>query len=300
MAIIDGDIIRMQMRIVRSGNAIERAQSQRLRQLLATLAAAYAVDDASLATIVASATSEWAAGMAASIRSEMDAIWLREYAAAARVSVRAEQVGATPVRGAPRGPAWPRTIDGLTLDEWTSRAAAQARDTTLQVIRRGRVSGRTPGAIQRGVRLVVGARARRTVTAISRMTATHAATHAHVGVWRDSGARVVVWTSILDGNTSPICRALSGQRWAPDNPNLRVPPAHPGCRSVLAPVYGTGAPPVSYGGWLREQSAARQDRILGPSRGKMFREGQSLRDMVRLDDGQLRRLTPRQRVTPSR
>ncbi|WVM87989.1 hypothetical protein UMZ34_16725 [Halopseudomonas pachastrellae] len=30
---------------------------------------------------------------------------------------------------------------------------------------------------------------------------------------------------------------------------------------------------MSYGDWLKTQSAERQDEVLGPTRGKLFREG---------------------------
>ena len=192
----------------------------------------------------------------------------------------------------PVAPDLPASIDGHTIQEWTRRTGRRASELAVQTGRRGAATSRAPATIRRTTRLLVGRHTRRAVLAVSRMAATHATAHAHLRIWRDSGARVVVYTAILDSITSAICRALSGRRWKPGSPNIRVPPQHPGCRSTLAPVYGDGSPPVSYDRWLKEQSKARQDRILGPSRGVQFRNGRSLRDMVRLDDGRLKPLAP--------
>jgi len=83
------------------------------------------------------------------------------------------------------------------------------------------------------------------------------------------------WVSVLDHRTSPICRELSG-KFFPKNEGP-YPPQHVGCRSRrIAATKGNRAmlaQQETYQQWLSRQSAATQDDILGPSRGKLYREG---------------------------
>jgi hypothetical protein len=113
-----------------------------------------------------------------------------------------------------------------------------------------------------------------------------------------------VWTSTLDNKTSEGCRIRDGLHYTPDEhkpighsvPWLSGPGAlHWNCRSTSAPVTkslkelgidveeieaGTRASmdgqvpaETTYAAWLKNQSAARQDDILGATRGKLMREG---------------------------
>jgi len=115
------------------------------------------------------------------------------------------------------------------------------------------------------------------------------------------------WVSTLDTRTSPICRPRDGLQYQPVThkpighafPWLGGPGrAHWGCRSTSTPVLKSwrelgidtddmgpgerasmdGQVPAdqTFGQWLRKQSAARQDEVLGPVRAKLFRDGTSL------------------------
>lgn len=114
----------------------------------------------------------------------------------------------------------------------------------------------------------------------------------------------VVWRSTLDARTTADCRLRDGLKYSAVGHKPighKVPwGAGPGrlhwnCRSTATPVTksfrelgididdldpGTrasmdGQVPAdqSYGQWLKKQSAARQDDILGPTRGKLLRDG---------------------------
>lgn len=118
--------------------------------------------------------------------------------------------------------------------------------------------------------------------------------------------KAVAWRSTLDGRTSPTCRLRDGKQYTLEThkpighalPWLGGPgKAHWGCRSVSAPVLKSweelggesgmepftpaqrasmdGAVPadLNYSDWIKRQSAQRQDEILGPTRGKLMREG---------------------------
>lgn len=196
------------------------------------------------------------------------------------------------------------------LSDLESGRAARIRDavrmgviegmTTDQIVRRVmgiRAESFADGQLQRG-RLEIEAMVR---TAIS-----HTA-----GVARDAFYLAnedligeEVWTSTLDSRTSEDCRLRDGLKYtAGDHRPVghQVPwGAGPGrihwqCRSTSTPVIkawqelglspdeidpGTRASmdgqvpaDTTYAQWLKKQSAKRQDQVLGPERGKLFREG---------------------------
>jgi hypothetical protein len=104
----------------------------------------------------------------------------------------------------------------------------------------------------------------------------------------------ILWVSTLDTRTSLICAGLDGTLF-PVGEGER-PPAHVSCRSTTVPqtaswkelgidlgeapegtrasMDGKVAKSVTYGDWLKDQSAARQVEVLGKSRAKAFRAGE--------------------------
>lgn len=118
--------------------------------------------------------------------------------------------------------------------------------------------------------------------------------------------KAIVWTSTLDTRTSPICRSRDGKRYDMNHkpvghtfPWLGGPGmAHWNCRSTSVPVVkglseilgieglsdfspstrasmdGQVPADISYGEWLKKQSAKRQIEILGPNRAALFRTGE--------------------------
>ena len=115
-----------------------------------------------------------------------------------------------------------------------------------------------------------------------------------------------VWTATLDSRTSEVCRPRDGKQYQPVSPYKPIGHslpwlggpgrAHWNCRSTAVPVVKSwreltgvdglefspserasmdGAVPadLTYGQWLKRQSAARQDQILGPTRGALLRRG---------------------------
>lgn len=115
----------------------------------------------------------------------------------------------------------------------------------------------------------------------------------------------VVWRSTLDGRTSQPCRLRDGLRYTLEGhkpighkiPWLAGPGRlHWNCRSTSSPMLKSweelggeavadwtpnqrasmdGAVPadMTYADWFKKQSAERQDSILGPTRGKLYRTG---------------------------
>ena len=115
----------------------------------------------------------------------------------------------------------------------------------------------------------------------------------------------VQWSAKLDLRTSSTCRLRDGLMWTPDRkpighaiPWRGGPPAHFNCRSTAVPVLkglgdlldadlsesdfpaatrasldGQVAANETYAEWIKRQSARRQDDVLGPTRGKLLRDG---------------------------
>lgn len=128
--------------------------------------------------------------------------------------------------------------------------------------------------------------------------------------------KAVQWVSTLDTHTTQICILRDGKRYTTEThqPIGHSLPwlggagnAHWNCRSTAVPITlsfrelginidelppGTrasmdGQVPAdqNYGEWLQKQSAARQDEILGPTRGKLMRDGGLTVDRFANDKG---------------
>ena len=128
-----------------------------------------------------------------------------------------------------------------------------------------------------------------------------------------------VWTATLDSRTSPTCRPRDGKQYQPVSPYKPIGHgfpwlggpgrAHWNCRSTAVPVVkswqdltgvdlpefspserasmdGTVPADLTYAQWLKKQSAARQDQVLGATRGALFRRGGLEMDRFYSDKGQ--------------
>lgn len=81
------------------------------------------------------------------------------------------------------------------------------------------------------------------------------------------------WVSILDSQTSDICRERHGKIYRyGEGP---IPPAHPRCRSKTVPVDRDNEPatPPTYYAWLKQQPAAVQNDIIGADNARGLRAG---------------------------
>lgn len=147
---------------------------------------------------------------------------------------------------------------------------------------------------------------RRDAEAVVRTAVSHTAAYARDAFFQANEELIgsQEWTSTLDTRTTDICRARSGKRYTLDGkpighslPWLGGPGrAHWGCRSeavavtkswkeltgldieefspsTRASMDGQVAGDLTYNQWLTNQSATRQDEVLGPTRGKLFRQG---------------------------
>lgn len=170
-------------------------------------------------------------------------------------------------------------------------------DRVLSSITGGQAQGLTTDQI---VRNIVGTRkepgileaTRQDAMRIARTSTNHIATQSRLEVFGQNDDILVGyrWISTLDRFTSPICRPRDQQVYLNTDKFKPVPPAHPNCRSAITPELredldlppGTRASKGEEGGkqvsgttqyydWMKTQSAAFQDDILGPTMGKAFR-----------------------------
>lgn len=178
--------------------------------------------------------------------------------------------------------------------DWTDAGTQQVVGT----IRRGFAQGQTTPEIVRELRGIGGVfeRNRRGFETLTRTALQHAAMTAREQTWQanDDIVTGVRWTSTLDNRTSTQCRSLDGQVF-PINSGPR-PPAHPSCRSSTVAVLDerfsileegatrrtrdpeTGdvdyiGARTTYYQWLKRQPAEVQNSIIGPTRGKLLRDG---------------------------
>ncbi|AMS13150.1 hypothetical protein A3218_02030 [Pseudomonas chlororaphis] len=209
-----------------------------------------------------------------------------------------------------------RPFQGRLLREWMAGIKANRAAAVRDAVRAGVVEGRTTAEI---VRNIMGTRAekyadgilqksRREIEAVVRSAISSTAEAASDKAYEANSDIIshVEWMSTLDTRTSTTCRIRDR---LPYTLGTYLPIGHkipwlagPGrihwcCRSTKLPIlksasklgFSDGATRASmdgqvpqsttYAQWLGRQSAARQDEILGPERGKLLRQ-----DKLKLDD----------------
>lgn len=197
------------------------------------------------------------------------------------------------------------SIDGLTLKEWLSAAEGSYVDAAKREVRRVVASGGTSDAVRRAMTGRTARTARRHLDSLARTATTFVASRGKEETYRANSDVLagIEFVATLDSRTTIVCARWDGTVWPVDDPGIQRPPLHVGCRSTLAPVVdwdGLGLEPPrsgtrasedgptsarSYDKWFRRQSREKQDAIVGPTRGKLYRSGKiAFRDMVTRDN----------------
>jgi SPP1 gp7 family putative phage head morphogenesis protein len=187
---------------------------------------------------------------------------------------------------------------GKLLETFVKDWSKSERDAFTGIIRRGYFEGQTNGQIVQAVR---GTRAagykdgllqmtKRHAEAVVRTSVQHASSQARAETWRVNGdlSTEYEWISTLDSRTTAQCRSLDHKVFTMGKGPM--PPIHINCRSTTimklpaafdfldkgatrATVYGPVPADLTYYQWLKEQPAEFQDEVIGPVRGKLFRDG---------------------------
>lgn len=206
-----------------------------------------------------------------------------------------------------------RPFQGKLLKEWMSDLEVSRAERIRDGIRIGMVEGQTTEQIVRRVMGIKAEgyadgllnRSRQDIEAVVRTAISHTAQGARDAFYKANADIVseVRWLSTLDSKTSAPCRLRDRLVYTCDThqpvghkvPWLSGPGRlHWNCRSTSTPIIKgweelrlskglsestrasmDGQVPAStnYGEWLKGQSAARQDQVLGPTRGKLLRDG---------------------------
>lgn len=181
-----------------------------------------------------------------------------------------------------------RKVWGKDLAEWLKELQAKTSADVEQAITLGFTEGESAEEIAQRLVDKSNGRLKPADTEIEKIvtTAAHGVSeNARQAVYEEN--RSVFdeseWTAVLDDHTCQTCAALDGQRWlidegprSPIHPRCRcsrlpvIPGASGGTRATMdGPVYGE----TTFADWLATQSAEVQERILGVTRAKLFREG---------------------------
>lgn len=185
-------------------------------------------------------------------------------------------------------------MDGRTFDEWWALVLAGDTDRIMGQVKAGLIAGeseveiaqRLRGTAENGYADGVTRTTRNSVNSLVPTLAIGAISFANY-TFAQANPQLIRkerYTAILDSRTSIICASLDGGLYnIGEGPH---PPVHRNCRSVRVPVYvdagATVADDLSYEEWLKDQSPAVQQQVLGKAKAKLFTEGKlPIADMLR-------------------
>jgi SPP1 gp7 family putative phage head morphogenesis protein len=199
-----------------------------------------------------------------------------------------------------------KPFEGKILKEWIDKLDQDSYTRIRDAVRMGIVEGESYGQITKRVAGTKALNYTDGVTALNMRQAqalvstavAHTANEARQTFYgaNDDLISGVQWVSTLDARTTPICQSRDGTVYPIDSGPR--PPAHFRCRSSTTPILKSykelgidlkEAPPgtrasmdgqvpeaLTYQEWLKTKGPAFQDEVLGPTRGKLFREGMTL------------------------
>lgn len=251
---------------------------------------------------------------------------LRRYASVEARVARLIVQGALPdvsIGAATLSPAFLRAvaslpIQGLSLGEWFDAQANTMSIETRRILQNGLVEGKGVAEITRRIvadRRTEGAVLSRRMKNEAKIITRTAVTAVHNAAALESYANLPPevsdsyrYVAVLDSRTSAICRGLDGNVYRYSDPKKKLPPQHPNCRSTTVPLLKGGDATLteqrdqplsmrSYEAWLRAQSEAKQNEILGPTRAQWFRDRKlSLAELIDDDNRVLTLAQLRQRL----
>ncbi|MDQ7967733.1 minor capsid protein [Pseudomonas plecoglossicida] len=178
-------------------------------------------------------------------------------------------------------------FDGKILGEWLDEQKLATQIKVKQTIRLGVLNGLSTSKIVDALYAEPGnpfLGAKRNAEVMVRTASAHVTSQASLKTFERVGFGSYQLSAVLDSRTTPVCRALDGKVYKVTDKGRKVPPFHPGCRTVMIavsddePAFTDG-----YEDWLGRQDAAEQEAILGPARYRLWKAGQTLESFVDLD-----------------
>jgi len=183
-------------------------------------------------------------------------------------------------------------FQGKILADWTAGLAAAEANRVNVAVKMGITQNETLDQIVRRVRGTKAAGysdgvlniSLRDTEAVVRTAISDVASGAKRELSKANADLATAWKhhSTLDSHTSPTCQALDGKVYRKYE-DIRWPPLHWQCRSIIsiffegdepgnrASEFGPIPSDTTYGTFLRKQSQAFQEDVLGVERAKLFR-----------------------------
>ncbi len=200
-----------------------------------------------------------------------------------------------------------RPFEGRFLRDWYNKLSSDTQSSLRRVVYIGIQEGKKPEEIVRAFRGTstqnfrngMLKRTRFDIETMVRTAVTHVSNYAREEAFaaNDNLIESVIYTAVLDSRTTIICANLDGREF-PVGEGPR-PPMHPRCRSTTRPklksvpgftdrlpestraaLGGPVSDRLTYQEWLRRQPTWVQNRVLGRTRAKAFRGGESLNRFV--------------------
>lgn len=192
----------------------------------------------------------------------------------------------------------PLSANGELLESFLKNWSAKEIEAVNNLVAKGYADGWTTQQLVQAVRGTkkakysdgIVAKIGRDAEAIIHTAVQHVASSARMVVWAANSDIVkgYRWVSTLDGRTTQICRSLDGRVF--ELGRGPRPPIHVRCRSTTVAELddkfdfldkgatrssetGYVEGDMTYYDWLKKQPAAFQDFAIGPTRGKLLREG---------------------------
>ena len=171
-------------------------------------------------------------------------------------------------------------FDGQLLSEWVARQRVSMSLGVKRRVRLGIASGESTANIAKAMlagdagEFTAGKRFAETMI---RTAATAITARADEELFSRAGVATYQLSAVLDTRTTPVCQGLDGRTFAYSDAKAPRPPMHPGCRTVMIPVFdGEPAVKENYEQWLVRQDEATQIDALGMNRFQEWRAGKSL------------------------
>ncbi len=171
-------------------------------------------------------------------------------------------------------------FDGQLLSEWVAKQRVSMSLGVRRRVRLGIASGESTANIAKA--LLAGdagefTAGKRYAETMIRTAATAITARADEELFSRAGVATYQLSAVLDTRTTEICQGLDGRTFAYSDANAPRPPLHPGCRTVMIPVFdGEPAIKENYEQWLARQDEATQIEALGMTRFQEWRAGKSL------------------------
>lgn len=187
---------------------------------------------------------------------------------------------------------------GTLVDSLFSKITDDTRLKVENVIRDGINQGQTNQQIMQRIRGTkqfnyqdgLLNQSRNSIDVMVRTARSHVSNVTYVSTFEALGAKYLKFVSVLDSRTSKICASLDGTIWKVGDPDIRKPPLHPHCRSILVGVDASGETigqrpsdngkdiktvdsNTSFKEWFANQDEKFQRNWLGPARYKLYKDG---------------------------